>query len=100
MISGSRGALTPRTQARLTTKTITPEIADSAASTKIDVRTVGVSVTPPPLRSAIVRAAGVQTPPGKYLASIETISDWRATRYGTRIPHAARIRIQPRMNTR
>ena len=31
--------------ARLITKTITPEIADSAASTRIDASTVGVSVT-------------------------------------------------------
>ena len=61
-------------------KTITPEIAESAASTRIDARTVGVSVTSAALRSAIARAAGVQTPPGRYLASIETISAWSATR--------------------
>ena len=99
-ISAGRGALTPRTQARLTTKTITPEIAESAASTKIEVRTFGVSVTPAPRRSATVRAAGVQTPPGRYLASIETISACSARRYGTAIPHGSRIRIQPMMKMR
>ena len=43
---------------------------------------LGVSVTPAPRRSATVRAAGVQTPPGRYLASIETISACSARRYG------------------
>jgi hypothetical protein len=99
-ISGGSGASTPWTHARLTTKTITPEIADSAASTRIDASTVGVSVTPPARRRAIARAAGVQTPPGRYLASIETISACSATRYGTRIAQAASILIQPRMKTR
>src|SRR5690242_4381795 len=70
-ISAGNGTSTPRTQARLTTKTITPEIADSAASTRIDASTVEVSVTPADFRSAIVRATGVHTPPGRYLASIE-----------------------------
>ena len=69
-ISGSNGALTPRTQARLTTKTMTPEIADSPASTRIEASTAGVSVTPAERRSASVRAAGVQTAPGMYFASM------------------------------
>ena len=80
VISAQSGASTPFTQRRLITKTITPEIADSAASTRIDARTVGVSVTFAPRRSASVRAAGVQTPPGMYFASIETISACSATR--------------------
>ena len=67
---------------------------------RIDASTRGVSVTPPPRRSATVRAAGVQTPPGRYFASIETISACSATRYDTRISQASSIRIQPRMKTR
>ena len=80
MISGASGASTPRTQARLTTSTITPETAESTASSRIEASTGAVSVTPAVLRSATVRAAGVQTPPGTYLASIETISACSATR--------------------
>ena len=79
----SGGASTSSIHARLTTKTITPEIADSIASTRIEASTVGVSVTPADRRSATVRAAGVQTPPGRYFASIETISALRAGRYAT-----------------
>ena len=80
MSSGASGASTPRTHARLTTRTITPETADSSASSRIDAITVAVSVTPAVRRSATVRAAGVQTPPGTYLASIDTISACSATR--------------------
>jgi len=50
--------------------------------------------------SATVRAAGVHTPPGRYFASIETISACSAAWYGTLIRHAPSIRIQPRMKTR
>ena len=98
--SGGSGASTPRTQASETMKTITPEIADNAASTRIDASTVPVSVTPAARRSATARAAGVHTPPGMYFASIDTISAWSATRYGTAMPHAASMRIQPRMKIR
>ena len=78
--SGASGASTPRTQARLITKTSTPEIADSTASTRIDASTIGVFDSPVSRPSAATRAAGVQTPPGMYFASIETISAWSATR--------------------
>ena len=82
---GSRGASTPSTNASPTTKTPTPASAERPASRSTDARTIGVSRTPK-RRSATTRAAGVQTPPGTYLASIESISAWRATRYGIRIP--------------
>ena len=82
-----------------TRKTPTPESAESPASSRIDASTTGVSLTPK-RRSATTRAVGVQTPPGMYFASIESISDCSATMYGTRIPYAARIRIQPSTNTR
>ena len=59
-----------------------------------------MSVTPADFRSATVRAAGVHTPPGRYFASIETISACSAAWYGTSIRQAASIRIQPRMKTR
>ncbi len=75
-------------------------MAESAASTRIEASTVGVSVTPADLRSATVRAAGVHTPPGRYFASIETISACSAGRYGVWMPHAPSILIQPRMKTR
>src|SRR5690242_21682953 len=99
-INAHSGAWTSRTQARLTTKTITPEIAERPASTRIDASTVGVSVTPADFRSATVRAAGAHTPPGRHFASIETISACSAAWYGTLIRHALSIRIQPRMKTR
>ena len=56
-----------------TTKTPTPASAESPASSMIDASTTGVSLTPK-RRSATTRAVGVQTPPGMYLASIESIS--------------------------
>ena len=82
-----------------TTKTMTPATAEIPASSRIDASTTGVSLTPN-RRSATTRAVGVQTPPGMYFASIESISDCSATRYGTRIPYATRIRIQPSTKTR
>ena len=82
-----------------TTKTMTPATAEIPASSRIDASTTGVSLTPK-RRSATTRAVGVQTPPGMYFASIESISDCSATRYGTRIPYATRIRIQPSTKTR
>ena len=64
--SGSSGAFTSRTHARLTTNTITPEIADSPASTRIDASTVGVSVTPAERRSA-TRARGGRPDPARQV---------------------------------
>ena len=71
--SGAIGASTPFTHASDTTKTTTPATAEMPASTRIDTVTSAASVTPA-RRAATTRAAGVQTPPGTYFASIETIS--------------------------
>ena len=73
MTSGTSGASTLSTNGRPTTKTITPETADSPASSSIDEVTSAASVTPA-RRAATTRAAGVQIPPGMYFASIEIIS--------------------------
>ena len=62
-----------------TTNTATPAIAERPASSAIDPSTSGVLRTPT-LRTATTRAAGVQTPPGMYLASIESISARSAVR--------------------
>ncbi len=98
--SGSTGASTLCTHARLTTKTTIPESAERIASTRIDARMVPVAVSPVSRSSAATRAAGVQTPPGMYFASIETISACSAARYETWMFQPARMRIQPRMKTR
>src|SRR5579884_1629911 len=71
--SGAIGASTPRTHASETTKTTTPATAEIPASTRIDTVTRVASVMPA-RRAATTRAAGVQTPPGMYFASVETIS--------------------------
>src|SRR5579862_1987729 len=71
---GAIGAFTPCTQISDTTKTSTPATAERPASTAIAAVTSGASATPA-RRSATTRAAGVQTPPGTYFASIETISE-------------------------
>src|SRR5262245_44628209 len=97
--SGQIGASTPSTQASEITKTITPATAEMPASTRIDIGTSPPSVTPD-LRAATTRAAGVQTPPGTYFASIETISARSEPGYVIRIPQSARIRIQPQTKTR
>jgi hypothetical protein len=54
----------------------------------------------PARRAATTRAAGVQTPPGTYFASIETISARSAAGYEMRCPQSERIRIQPSTNRR
>src|ERR1700688_1683899 len=88
--SGTTGASTFLTQARLTTKTTIPDRAERSASRTIDARIVPVAVSPVSRSSAVTRAAGVHTPPGTYFASIETISDWSAARYDTRMFQPAR----------
>ena len=98
-ISGAIGAFTPFTQASDTTKTTTPATAEMPASTRIDTVTSAASVTPA-RRAATTRAAGVQTPPGTYFASIETISARSAAGYEMWMSQSARIRIQPKTNTR
>ncbi len=97
--SGTSGASPAPTRVRLATKTITPAIAERPASSAIDASTSDVCGTPN-RRIATTRAAGVQTPPGTYLASIESISACTATVYGTRIPSARRIHCQPTTNSR
>ena len=70
-ISAGNGASASPIHARLITKTITPEIAESPASTRIDASTVGVSVPPPYRRSATARAAGVmRVAPGPGVGEI------------------------------
>ncbi len=54
----------------------------------------------PARRAATTRAAGVHTPPGTYFASIETISARSATGYERWMSQSARIRIQPKTNSR
>ena len=54
----------------------------------------------PVRRIATTRAAGVQTPPGTYFASIETISACSAIRYETWMSSSRRIQIQPRTKSR
>ena len=83
--TGSSGTSAPPMITSPTTKTMTPATAESPATSRIVARTTGVSLTPK-RRSATTRAVGVQTPPGMYFASIDSISDCSATRYGTRIP--------------
>src|ERR1051326_8299265 len=78
--SGAIGASTPLTQASEMTNTITPDTADMPASISIADVTSAPSVTPA-RRMATTRAAGVQTPPGTYFASMETISERSATGY-------------------
>ena len=56
--------------------------------------TTEFSVTPA-RRTATRRAAGVQTPPGTYFASIESISAPSTVRYPSRIPYARKISCQP-----
>src|SRR5206468_8808451 len=70
---GAIGASTPSTHASETTKTSTPATAERPASTRIENVTSGALVMPA-RRAATTRAAGVQTPPGTYFASIDTIS--------------------------
>ena len=71
--TGQTGASTPSTKGRLAASTITPATAESPASSRIVARTTEVWSTPA-RRTATTRAAGVQTPPGMYFASIESIS--------------------------
>ena len=54
----------------------------------------------PARRAATTRAAGVQTPPGTYFASIETISARSAAGYEMWRSQSARMRIQPNTKTR
>ena len=54
----------------------------------------------PARRAATTRAAGVQTPPGMYFASIETISARSAAGYEMWMSQSARMRIQPSTKTR
>jgi hypothetical protein len=56
-----------------------PAIAESPASSRIEVTTTEVRRSPLARRSQKTRAAGVQIPPGMYFASIEAISACRAT---------------------
>jgi hypothetical protein len=99
MTSGAIGALTPSTQASETTKTMTPATAETPASISIDSVTSAASLIPA-RRAATTRAAGVQTPPGTYFASIETISARSACGYEIEKPQSERIRIQPRTKSR
>ena len=71
--TGQTGASTPETNGRLAASTITPATAERPASSRIVASTTEVLSTPA-RRAATTRAAGVQTPPGMYLASIESIS--------------------------
>ena len=71
--TGQSGASTPGTNGRLMTSTSTPATAESPASSRIVASTTELLSTPA-RRTATTRAAGVQTPPGMYLASIESIS--------------------------
>ena len=77
--SGTTGAELKPTVVRLTRKTRIPASAESPASISIEPRTSGVSWTPKRRRAAM-RAAGIQTVPGTYLARIDVISACRATR--------------------
>ena len=97
--SGTSGAPTSSTKARPTTKTITPATAEIPASSRIDEVTSAASVTPE-RRTATTRAAGVQTPPGTYFATIDSISARSAAGYEIRISHSPRIHIQPSTKTR
>ena len=72
-------ASTPETNGRLAASTITPATAESPASSRIVASTTDVLSTPA-RRAATTRAAGVQTPPGMYFASIDTISACNPTR--------------------
>ena len=97
--SGHVGASTDSTMVRLTTNTSTPATAESPASSAIEPRICELSLTPV-RRTATTRAAAVQTPPGMYFASIETISACSATGYESRMSSERRIQIHPTTKAR
>ena len=69
--------------------TITPAMAERPASYPTDASTGPAGM--PSRLVATTRAAGVQTPPGMYFASIDSISAPSASAYPMRMSSARRI---------